>query len=567
MYRSVLVFLLCALTLSAWANPRVKLTENGGLLVDDKPFLPLFVWAQPSSALALHKSLGINALHPGESEALDPLKAYLDTLQANGMLGLIGAEAYRDELKTHPAILAWTVEHEPDMAEPTPYAPDLSKDPDAIWIEGEAAATSFKPSSWLNITSSRLSGGKWLTVNENGDWLASYKFTVKIAGVYHLWSREFTKNWANPTSWRFDDRPFHNTTRELTSAGVEDLGGGRGVGWCKYADVELTAGEHVLTIRVLPGRTLGSADKAPGTDTICALDAFCFTTVDNYPPAKAGAFVPKRSPEAEKAVFELMKQRDPQCLTWHILAAGFYGQFQQLTPDYYRDWLRWTDISSFDYYPITGWNQPSWLPQVGLATGKLVSLARKNQPVFAFIEASDQELSWTAPETKGPTAPEMRAEIWSAIANGARGIGYFTIAFGRGKAFKWNNLTDEIKAEMKRSNAELTELAAPIVLGEVKELTVENDQTSEKNADGHAIQAIRKDYQGVTYLIAVNVTRQPIDPTFRLPTGTAESAMVFKEDRKLDLKDDQFTDHFAPLAVHCYVVKKVQTVASRLNGK
>lgn len=546
---ALLTFALCA----SWANPRVQVTENGGLLVDGKPFLPIFVWAQPSSALALHKSLGVNTLHPGESEAKDPLQPYLDALQANGMLALVGSEAYRDALRDHPAILAWTVEHEPDTAVAAAYAPDLSKDPGAIWIEGEsAAATNFTSSPWLAQPSEHLSGGKWLALDRTGDAFARYTFTVKTAAAYTLWSREFNKSWANPTSWQLDDGAVQQTPRSLSSEEVVDMGNGRGVGWCKYGAVTLTAGAHTLTIKVLPGRTAGAADQTSANETICALDAFCFTTMEHYPPARPNALEPRRKPEMEQATYQLMKRRDPHCLTWNILSSGFYGPFKQLATEYYQGWLRWADVTSFDHYPITGWNQPAWLPQVGLATKELVSLARKNQPVFAIVEASDQQLSWTAPETKGPSPAEMRAEIWSAIANGARGIGYFTIAFGRGKTFQWNNLTEEIKAEMKRSNGELSELAGPIELGATARLPIDQDQTTDRFAAGHAIQAICKTYQGTSYLIAVNVTRQPIDPIFHLP-GTG--AQVLHENREITVTDGQFTDHFAPLEVHLYVVK------------
>ena len=76
---------LAALCAVAQAEPRAKLTDTGGILVDGKPFLPVFVWAQPSSAIPLHKGLGVNTLHPGESDEKDPAKAYLDRLHAETM--------------------------------------------------------------------------------------------------------------------------------------------------------------------------------------------------------------------------------------------------------------------------------------------------------------------------------------------------------------------------------------------------------------------------------------------------------------------------------------------------
>jgi hypothetical protein len=220
----------------------------------------------------------------------------------------------------------------------------------------------------------------------------------------------------------------------------------------------------------------------------------------------------------------------------------------------YTEWLKWTDVTTFDLYPVTGWNQPSRIPDVGLATKQLVGMARQGQAVWTVVEASDQELSWTPPETKGPTAAQMRAEVWMSIAAGAKGIGYFTISFGRNKNFQWNNLTDEIKAELKRTNGQLTELAGPIVLGDTdKKLTVTGDETKDPATKGHAIMAIRKEYQGKTYVIAVNMTPAAVKPTFQLETPPgASTADLYKENRTVDVKNATFTDDFAPLAVHIY---------------
>jgi len=272
--------------------------------------------------------------------------------------------------------------------------------------------------------------------------------------------------------------------------------------------------------------------------------------------------MPKRLPEVEKAAYEKVKAADPKALTWNILTTGFYGPYHEqykLPMEYYREFLKWTDITSFDHYPVTGWNQPGRLPEVGLATRQLVDMAPRGVPVWTIVEAADQELSWTPPETRGPTPEEMRAEVFSAIAGGAKGIGYFTIAFGAKKndGFKWNHLTEGIRAELKRTNAELTELTGPIVMGDTdKALTVSGDATGNKSAQGHAIQAIRKEHQGVTWIIAVNVTTEDVSPTLTLADAPkAAQAAVWHEDRSVPLTDGAITDTFKPLEVHIYQLR------------
>ena len=553
---TMLLVLGCLCAVASGAEPRIKLTDTGGLVVNGKPFLPILVWAQPSSTLELHKGLGINTMHPGEGEDKDPSKAYLDRLQANGMLGLFGHERFSDELKGHPALLAWTVEHEPDTAQKPAFEADLSGEATIIWIEGEAASqNTMKRSVWLDKKRLQLSGQSWLTSEKEGTGQAVYQFQAAKAGKYNLWVREFTKNWANPTRWTIDDGNPNETPRSLQAKDVVDLGGGQGVGWANYGAVELGAGKHTLTLEVVAGRTAGKADQEPSKDAIWAADAICFTTAASHPPAKPLEPTPERLPEIEKEHFEKIKKADPDALTWNILTAGYFGSYHksyQLPMRYYHGFIKWTDIVSFDHYPITGWNKPDRLPEVGLATRQLVEMCGKGKPVWTIVEASDQDLSWTAPQTRGPTAAEMRAEIFSAIACGAKGIGYFTIAFN---PFRWNNLTDEIKAEMKRSNGELTELAGPIVAGDTNlKLTVTDDQTDDTSAAGHAIQAVRKQYQGKTYVIAVNVTRQEVNPTLKLEQMTASQATVWKENRTVKVEGGTLTDAFKPLEVHVYVM-------------
>jgi hypothetical protein len=552
-----------AMPAAAQDKPRFKLAENGGVLVDGQPFLPIFAWAQPSSAIEMHKGLGVNTMHPGDSPEKDPLLPYLDKLQKNNMLALVGSEAMTDKLKDHPAVLAWTVEHEPDGAVSAPYTPDLGGDATIIWIEGESPKShTFKPYPWMDPKSTSLSGGRWLPADANGEGMATYEFEAKKAGKYNLWVREFTKSWSNPTIWSLNGAAEQTTPRTLQPSAVDrgDLGGGRAVNWALYGEVELKEGKNTLTMRPAAGRTLGKPDKEPGKEAMWAIDVICFTTAASFPPAKKLDPTPTRLPEIEKANYEKVKKLNPNALTWNIMGAGFFGPYHEnskLPMKYYAEFLQWSDITNFDLYPVTGYNQPAHLPEVGLATRALVGLTRKGQPAWATIEASDQELSWTAANTKGPTGAQMRAEVWMSIAGGAKGIGYFTIAFGRGKAFKWNNLTDEIKAEMKRTNGELTELTGPIVLGDTdKKLAVSGDETKEPSAAGHAIQAIRKEYKGKTYVLAVNVTAQAAKATLKLEGVSAKKVAVWKEDRSLDAADGAFSDEFKPLAVHWYVIEQ-----------
>ena len=550
----ILCILVAVVAVAYGQEARVKLTEHGGLLVDGKPFLPIFAWAQPSSLLDANRELGINVLHPGDSEEKDPIKQYADKALAKGMLILPNMNFLTPEMAKHPAVLAWTVEHEPDSAAPAKYEPDLSGGATIIWIEGESAGKStLTRSGWLDRQRPQLSGGRWLTADEKGQGQAQWEFSVPKEGDYTLWVREFTKNWANPTKWKVDDGQWQETPRSLRPEDVVNLGSGQGVGWARYGQLRLAQGVHTLAMEIVPGRTAGSPDRPPSENAIWAVDAFCFTTAEKYPPAKTAEPAPVRLPDVARQNREKVKALNPNGLTWMILTAGFYGQYNRIPLRWYTEFLESADIASFDHYPVTGWNRPDRLPEVGLATRKLVSMCRKGQPVWTVVESSDQDLSWTAPQTRGPNPAEMRAEVWMSIAAGAKGIGYFHIAFN---PFRWMNLTEEIKEELKRTNRELTELAGPIVLGDTeKGLTVSGDETKDPSAQGHAMMAIRKEYEGKTYVIAVNMTRETVKPTFSLEGLTAGSAEVWKDNRTIGISGGSFSDEFPALAVRVYVCR------------
>ena len=541
------------------SKPRVTLTKNGGFLVDGEPYLPIWVWNQPSSLITFHKDLGINTLKPGHPEKTDPIKRYLDKAHKAGMM-VVASASQCSRVKGHPAILMYMVGHEDDKGVTGWYSLVIDDPSTTIWIEGEEPKEStFPKRTWINTGEpiSLLSNGRWLTAAKKGDWRATDEFEVTKSGTYRLWAREFNKSWANPTTWCIDEREWQTTPRALRSKEVKNFRNGRGVGWCTYGTMDLTSGIHELRIKVTPGRTCGNDGKVADT-VIAGYDGFAFTMAETYPAGKKGEMRPRRLPHHQKTSDEAVKACDPDALTFVIFTAQFFGRYRKIDLKWYHDFSQYADVIGFDHYPVTGWNKPERVPEVGLATKLLAELARPNQPVITFIESSDQELSWTREGFRGPTPEEMRCEAFQAIANGAKGIGHFTIAFGRGKKFKWVNLTEEMKKELRRTNGQLTRLTAPIVLGKdlSRELIVTSDETNDKQAEGNAVQAIRKDYEGTTYIIAVNVTRQPVSPTFVLePRLKAKEAIVFEEDRKISIRNGNFSDTFEPLAVHIYVIE------------
>ena len=92
----------------------VSLGANGELRVDNRPFLPIFVWAQPVRNFDFLISLGINTFM-GEGAERRAAKDFLDEAQARGAWGIIHAQEKKWQLKSHPALLCWMFGDEPDM--------------------------------------------------------------------------------------------------------------------------------------------------------------------------------------------------------------------------------------------------------------------------------------------------------------------------------------------------------------------------------------------------------------------------------------------------------------------
>jgi hypothetical protein len=78
----------------------VSLGANGELQVNDQPFLPIFVWAQPVRNFDLLISLGINTFM-GEGAEKVTAKEFLDEAQARGAWGIIHTQENNWQLRNH----------------------------------------------------------------------------------------------------------------------------------------------------------------------------------------------------------------------------------------------------------------------------------------------------------------------------------------------------------------------------------------------------------------------------------------------------------------------------------
>jgi hypothetical protein len=183
-------------------------------------------------------------------------------------------------------------------------------------------------------------------------------------------------------------------------------------------------------------------------------------------------------------------------------------------------------VVGFDLYPLQGWCKPDRLGDVYTAQQELVALA-KGRPTFQWIEAGPM----LCPEQGTPTPEEVRAESWLAIAAGAHGLGFFPSQWQPPVAAAITQVTHDVKA------------LGPALL------------TPAVPADGTApLRIVAHGYAGALYVIAVNPTFQPVQATIHVPGLAGRGLGVLDEGRQVAASGDSFSDAFAPLGVHVYVV-------------
>jgi hypothetical protein len=537
----------------------VTLGERGELRVDGKPLLPIFVWLQPVSNFDMLVSLGINTFM-GEGAGAETTKEFLDAAQTRGVWGIIHSREENWPLKDHPALLTWMFGDEPDLPARVSYESLWAKSPGPdgsinIWWEGEQPTeTNISGQGWPNMESTVLSGGVWLGLDGNslppdGHFHARYRIEVPETRTFTLWSREFGKSWGSPTWWRFDDGEWQHTPRDIKTIEVKRVASNLSIGWHRYASAQLSAGAHSFEVKVDEGRTRGRSLEVVENDYLAAFDAFLLTTSEQEPLTPDPPLRPRVLPEQVAEQYKALKAADPKRPAYLNLTASFYEQFQRYDDATYAAYCRATDIIGYDLYPVTGWGRPEWVPLIGLATAKLRELGGGGVPVWAILECTTK-LRWVSQERldqighpRGAHADELRAMVWLAVVNGATGIGYFP---HRWEPYRQAEISEELQAEMKRTNRQLTDLA-PAILGPDAPRPIAHD-----DIEGGPVQTLTRQHAGALYVFAVNTTREAARARFRVPAGTRVEA--YEEDRTIGAEANGFEDSFAPLGVHVYII-------------
>jgi hypothetical protein len=229
-----------------------------------------------------------------------------------------------------------------------------------------------------------------------------------------------------------------------------------------------------------------------------------------------------------KGLVPAAMQAPPSGITFLTLSNHFFSGAAQLpnAKALYPGLVARAGVVGFDLYPLQGWCRPDRIGDVYGAQQELVALAA-GKPTFQWIEAGPM----LCPEQGTPTPEEVRAESWLAIAAGAHGLGFFPSQWQPPIAAAVTQVTHDVKA----LGPALLSAAIP--------------------ADGPApLRVAARAYNGALYMVAVNPTFQPVQATLHVPGLVGRPLTVLDEGRQLATSGDDFSDAFAPLGVHVYVV-------------
>jgi hypothetical protein len=206
------------------------------------------------------------------------------------------------------------------------------------------------------------------------------------------------------------------------------------------------------------------------------------------------------------------------------VAPALYGQFAHLA-----------DVAGFDLYPLAHCSTDlGAVYDAQLAFNRLAGA----MPTFQWIETGPSRPGYCGGYHMTPA--ELRAEVWLAVAGGARGIGYFTHTWS--PAHKELDVRTPLQHELIKTNSLLSALR-PALVGD----------TVASSVDSTSIKVIARKAGRSTFVIAVNASRSTLDAQFHVRALRDGPLRVFGEQRSVSSSTGYVSDTFRPLAVHVYV--------------
>ena len=215
------------------------------------------------------------------------------------------------------------------------------------------------------------------------------------------------------------------------------------------------------------------------------------------------------------------------------------GEFCGQHPEHYAEYIRATDIVSYDVYPVNS-DLPLWYAAAGVA--RLRKWAGYQKPVWNFIETT------AIRGQRKPAPDQIKAEVWMSIIHGSMGVGYFCHQFkpiADASAPLQDPDTRRALASINRQIAELAPVLNTPSVANGAEVRSSNPETP--------IDTMLKRHGGATYLLAVGARPGgKTTATFSFRGCGDLNAEVLGESRTVPVRGGVLEDSFTDYQVHLY---------------
>jgi hypothetical protein len=269
---------------------------------------------------------------------------------------------------------------------------------------------------------------------------------------------------------------------------------------------------------------------------------------DDYtnPAPSAGWYLPDE-PDALAVGAAGLPQLPPASASGRLrvvnLSEHFYSGQAPIRPGYdlaeYARLAGASDLVGFDLYPVVKFCGRIPLGDVFLAQRELITRYAAGRPTFQWIETGRMTGECPALEV---TPAIANAEAWLAVAGGAVGIGWFTVAWAPGTQWQRWAVDAPMLAQLRETGARLHALAAV--------LTAPWEPVA---VTGAPVGASARTVGGERWVIAVNSTSGPVTASLRIPGLGARTLTVLDEGRTVrSSAQGVLTDRFDGYAVHLY---------------
>lgn len=235
-----------------------------------------------------------------------------------------------------------------------------------------------------------------------------------------------------------------------------------------------------------------------------------------------------------------------------------------------KDYSAAVDIIMVDPYPIP--HMPvTWLSD---SIDEAQQAVADKKPVWAVIQAfnwADQGSQFAKGQGRYPTLKEERCLSYLSIVHGVKGLMYFSYKAARmndpGET-NWRNVKSivselrEIQPLLMAPNLELDDSLSVLDFTGTSDTNMQDkkksaSQSTKKIPIHYAIKKVgsSQSMKSGVYIIAVNVSSQPMEARFKGSILSGRTAHVLFEERRILITTSGFQDRFDPLGVHIYRIE------------